>query len=49
MYLEAFTKPEIAEVVSPLSPKAFSYYRFEYLGSFKDQNLRDLREITQPV
>ena len=30
-------EPEIAETVSPLSPKAFSYYRFEYLGSFKDR------------
>ncbi|MCW5912267.1 MAG: carboxypeptidase-like regulatory domain-containing protein [Cyclobacteriaceae bacterium] len=33
----SFYQPEIAETVSPLSPKAFSYYRFEYLGSFKDQ------------
>jgi hypothetical protein len=32
----SFYEPEIAEVVSPLSPKAFSYYKFEYLGSFKD-------------
>ncbi|MBN8577794.1 MAG: carboxypeptidase-like regulatory domain-containing protein [Cytophagales bacterium] len=32
----SFYQPEIAETVSPLSPKAFSYYRFEYLGSFKD-------------
>ncbi len=32
----SFYQPEIAEVVSPLSPKAFSYYKFEYLGSFKD-------------
>ena len=30
-------EPEIAETVSPLSPKSFSYYRFEYLGSFKDR------------
>ena len=30
-------QPEIAETISPLSPKAFSYYRFEYLGTFKDQ------------
>lgn len=34
----SFYEPEIAETVSPLSPKAFSYYRFEYLGSFKDNN-----------
>lgn len=33
----SFYQPEIAETVSPLSPKAFSYYRFEYLGSFKDR------------
>ncbi len=30
-------EPEIAETVSPLSPKSFSYYRFEYLGTFKDR------------
>jgi hypothetical protein len=34
----SFYQPEIAETVSPLSPKSFSYYRFEYLGSFKDRN-----------
>jgi hypothetical protein len=33
----SFYSPEIAETVSPLSPKAFSYYRFEYLGTFKDR------------
>ncbi|MBS1544563.1 MAG: carboxypeptidase-like regulatory domain-containing protein [Bacteroidetes bacterium] len=31
-------EPEIAETISPLSPKSFSYYRFEYEGSFKDRN-----------
>lgn len=31
-------EPEIAETVSPLSPKAFSYYRFEYEGTFKDRS-----------
>ena len=30
-------EPEIAETVSPLSPKSFSYYRFEYQGIFEDQ------------
>ena len=30
--------PELAETISPLSPKAFSYYRFEYLGIFRDQD-----------
>lgn len=34
----SFYEPEIAETISPLSPKAFGYYRFEYLGSFRDQN-----------
>lgn len=34
----SFYEPEIAETISPLSPKSFSYYRFEYLGSFKDRN-----------
>lgn len=33
----SFYHPEIAETVSPLSPKSFSYYRFEYLGSFHDR------------
>jgi len=33
----SFYQPEIAETVSPLSPASFSYYRFEYLGSFKDR------------
>ncbi|GHN00179.1 hypothetical protein WSM22_16680 [Cytophagales bacterium WSM2-2] len=32
----SFYRPEIAETISPLSPKAFSYYRFEYIGTFKD-------------
>lgn len=32
----SFYQPEIAETVSPLSPKAFSYYRFEYLGTTRD-------------
>ena len=34
----SFYAPEIAGTVSPLSPRAFSYYRFEYLGTFKDQD-----------
>ena len=28
----SFYEPEIANAVSPLSPKAFAYYRFEYMG-----------------
>jgi hypothetical protein len=34
----SFYEPEIAETVSPLSPRAFGYYRFEYQGSFRDRN-----------
>lgn len=34
----SFYEPEVAETVSPLSPKAFSYYKFEYMGTFKDRN-----------
>lgn len=33
----SFYQPEIAETVSPLSPAAFGYYRFEYQGTFKDR------------
>ncbi len=34
----SFYEPEIAETISPLSPRAFSYYRFEYQGSFRDRD-----------
>lgn len=34
----SFYEPEVAETISPLSPKAFSYYRFEYMGTFKDRD-----------
>lgn len=34
----SFYEPNLAETISPLSPKAFSYYRFEYQGTFKDRN-----------
>lgn len=34
----SFYEPEIAETISPLSPKAFSYYKFEYMGTFKDRD-----------
>ena len=37
-FFGSFYHPEIAETVSPLSPKSFSYYKFEYLGTFKDGN-----------
>lgn len=32
----SFYLPEVTGAVSPLSPKAFAYYRFEYLGFFPD-------------
>ena len=34
----SFYESEIAGTISPLSPKAFSYYRFEYLGTFRDRD-----------
>jgi len=34
----SFYESEVAETISPLSPKAFSYYRFEYMGTFKDRD-----------
>lgn len=33
----SFYQPEIAEAVSPLSPRAFAYYRFELAGFFQDR------------
>ncbi|WP_439584552.1 DUF5686 and carboxypeptidase regulatory-like domain-containing protein [Dyadobacter bucti] len=35
--LASLYSPEIAGTVSPLSPKAFAYYKFEYEGYFEDQ------------
>ncbi len=32
----SFYKPEVAGSVSPLSPRAFAYYKFEYEGSFQE-------------
>lgn len=32
----SFYEPKIASAISPLSPQAFAYYRFEYLGFFAD-------------
>lgn len=32
----SFYSPTIAETVSPLSPKAFGYYKFEYKGTFRE-------------
>jgi len=34
----SFYNPIIAETVSPLSPASFSYYKFEYQGTFKDRD-----------
>ncbi len=33
----SFYEPTIADAISPLSPKAFGYYKFEYLGTFTDR------------
>ncbi len=33
----SFYNPEVAGLVSPLSPKAFAYYKFRYVTTFKDQ------------
>ncbi len=33
----SFYEPELANSVSPLSPKAFSYYRFVYEGTYRDR------------
>lgn len=37
--LSSFYKPDVVGNVSPLSPKAFSYYKFEYLGSFREHGI----------
>ncbi len=34
----SFYEPKIGDVVSPLSPKAFAFYRFEYLGTTKSRD-----------
>jgi len=34
----SFYRPEINNAVSPLSPKAFAYYKFEYEGTFREQS-----------
>lgn len=40
MYLLAsFYQPEVVKAVSPLSPRAFTYYKFEYLGSFRENGI----------
>ena len=35
-YNASFYSPTIANTVSPLSPKAFAYYKFEYKGTFRE-------------
>ena len=35
--LASLYSPVVAGTITPLSPKAFSYYRFEYEGYFEDQ------------
>lgn len=35
--LASFYNPEVAGNVTPLSPKAFAYYKFEYEGFFEDR------------
>lgn len=32
----SFYSPTVADAVSPLSPKAFAYYKFEYKGTFRE-------------
>lgn len=40
----SFYEPEVANSVSPLSPRAFSYYRFVYDGTYRDQGF-DISKI----
>jgi hypothetical protein len=44
----SFYQPIIAETVSPLSPASFSYYKFEYQGTFKDRNFEISRIKVTP-
>lgn len=32
----SFYSPQLGDIISPLSPRAFNYYRFEYGGFFED-------------
>ncbi|WPP53005.1 DUF5686 and carboxypeptidase regulatory-like domain-containing protein [Catalinimonas niigatensis] len=34
----SFYDPELVGVISPLSPRAFAYYKFQFAGSFIDRN-----------
>ena len=35
--IAVFYLPEVVNAISPLSPRAFSYYKFEYQGSFMER------------
>ncbi len=35
----SFYQPEVVEAVSPLSPRAFTYYEFDWLGSFSERGV----------
>ncbi|GAA4446015.1 DUF5686 and carboxypeptidase regulatory-like domain-containing protein [Nibrella saemangeumensis] len=43
-FLTSFYRPEVAKTVSPLSPKAFAYYKFEYEGTYREQGV-DINKI----
>ena len=44
----SFYNPEIAGIVSPLSPKAFAWYRFKYISSFTDRGYTILKIEVRP-
>ncbi|TLU98868.1 DUF5686 and carboxypeptidase regulatory-like domain-containing protein [Dyadobacter luticola] len=37
--LASFYQPEVVKAVSPLSPRAFAYYKFEYQGAFRENGI----------
>ncbi len=41
----SFYRPEINNAVSPLSPKAFAYYKFVYEGTFREANGIEISKI----
>ena len=46
-FLTSFYQPLVVEAVSPLSPKAFYYYKFEYEGSFRENGIEVNKSNTQ--
>lgn len=34
----SFYEEKLGNAISPLSPRAFAYYRFEYIGTYRDQD-----------